>query len=249
MADYSKFLERHARTERFGSFSEEDLQRWSKDLPAEVIDFLRAEGHASFSDGFLETVRPDDHREELAAWRLPHAKSHVFMKTAFGSYIYYRKPNYYYLEPFMGLNGNMTDQFNLVFNLYLVMDAFMVDGFFQSRYARDKASLPPLGPDEMYGLVPPLKKGGSPDGSSIDVVKARDHHAMLAKLAGAKRSRFEESARRHRAFDDGARHPPRSRTFSQPASRVSFDRRAGDTHGLGVFSSRKRPPVVCVLTT
>lgn len=66
-------------------------------------------GKSSFSDDFLWTVLPDDYYDVLEGWGLEKKgvdpkKCHVFLRTFFGSLIYFHENDFYFLSPFIARN-------------------------------------------------------------------------------------------------------------------------------------------------
>ncbi len=185
MVELDGFLEAHPRSRKAEPFAAADLAALAKHkTPPEIAEFLREEGRAGYRDDFFVSTLPQDHFAALSEWGLKGEQCHTFLRTAFGSLCFAMKGKIFQLEPLSGYLYKGRFGFADFMNVLAPMDAFL-EGCWFDRYAQIKRRKK-LGPDEIYGLSPALPLGGSFEGSKLEVVKLREHLAMLAELFGHK---------------------------------------------------------------
>lgn len=183
MITYEGFKERHyPRQKQWGQFPEEQLNALRNALPVDVIEFLQKEGVSSYVDGFLWTTIPADFHDILNQWGLKGDQCYVFMRSAFGACVYYHKEEYFYLDPIEGRIVSLGDDFYLLLNYMLTLDAILESGFFIDYYLNMEVDRNLLQPDELFSFAPPFPLGGSFEISKIEIVKIKEHLLYLAKL-------------------------------------------------------------------
>jgi hypothetical protein len=187
--EFSKFIERNPLGQQWGGFDEQALNEAAQFLPEEAMDFLKMYGKCTFHHDFLLTTLPQNWHESLTDWGLPPQKCHAFLRTAFGACVYFSRKKYYYLDPLVGRIVSLEDDPNLVFNMYLCMDAILDFGFYRDEWMK-KENKAPLSFEQIHALVPALPFGGSFETSSFEVVQMREHLAFLAQLFGNKAKRI-----------------------------------------------------------
>ena len=185
MSDIDEFLAANPRSRRIREYTAEELERLNDErIPADVRDFLRAEGAASFHDDFFWTTLPDEQRESLKVWGLDSNGCTAFLRTALGSICYVRRGKVGRLDPVSGYAYPGRHDFREFMNVVLTMDVIWESMYFD--IYQQKKTERPLEYDEIYGLVPALPLGGSVTTSRLEVVKMREHLSILAQLFGNK---------------------------------------------------------------
>ncbi len=183
--DIGEFLEANPRTSRLGAFDEQALSDLvASRAPADVIAFLQGEGRSTYRDGFLSTTLPREHFETLSAWGLKGEQCFAFLKTALGGLCFAHKGKVAQLDPIGGLLYRGRFEFPMFMNVLATMDAFAESSYLDV-YERLKKKRP-LAPDECFGMVPALPRGGSFDTSRFEVAKMNEQLGVLAKLYGGK---------------------------------------------------------------
>jgi hypothetical protein len=181
METYEKFRARHPKEKQLGNFSDSELATLDKKLPADIINFLKEEGRASYSNNTLWTIHPAEFHEILSDWGLDGNKCYAFIRTAFGGCIYYTKKKFYSFDSLTGIINNLNDDVYTLMSVYLTFD-FLLHDTWHLQYLENRTDLPAIQADEIYGLVPALSFGGSFETSALEVVKMREHLAFLAEL-------------------------------------------------------------------
>lgn len=181
METYDKFRARHAGKKQVGNFTPAELAVLDKKLPADIINFLKEEGRAGYSNNTLWTIHPAEFHDILSDWGLDGNKCYAFIRTAFGGCIYCSKKNFYSFDSLSGTINNLNDDVYTLMNVYLTFD-FLLHDTWHLQYLETRIDLPAILPDEVYGLVPALPFGGSLETSKFEVVKMREHLAFLAEL-------------------------------------------------------------------
>ncbi len=190
MIPYEGFKERYYPTKKkWEDFSEEELMVLKRNLPLDVIDFLREEGLASYCDNFLWTTLPDVFHEILTAWGIKGENCFALMRTAIGACIYFHRKEFFYLDPIFGRIVSMGDDFYMLLNIFLKLEVILNDGFFEDKYKNIEKKPKLLQPDQMYAFVPAIPLGGSFESSKVEIVKMKEHLFFLSQL-------FEGKARR-----------------------------------------------------
>lgn len=183
MFTYDSFKETfYPQKKHWGSFAEHQLADSATHLPAEVIEFLRLEGLSSYSNNFLWTTLPGNFYSVLSQWGLKGESCHVFIRSAFGTCVYYSKNKFYYLDPIEGRIISLGDDFYLMLNYMLTLDAILDSGFFKDYYQNIVADRDSLQPEEVFAFVPAIALGGSIEKSKIEIMNLREHLQYLAQL-------------------------------------------------------------------
>ena len=181
METFEKFRARHSDKKQLGNFTDAELAALDKKLPADIINFLKEEGRASYSNYTLWTIHPQEFHDILSEWGLDGNKCYAFIRTAFGGCIYYTKKKFYSFDSLTGTINNLNDEVYALMSLYLNF-TFLLHDTWHLQYLENRTDLPPIQADEVYGLVPALPFGGNLETSKFEVVKMHEHLAFLAEL-------------------------------------------------------------------
>jgi len=186
MIDLSQFREIYFDKRQVGYFSDGELEILQGNFPDEVIEFLRQEGKCTYRDDFLWTVLPDEYYSMMEGWGFENQgidpkKCHACLRTSFGSLIYCYEKEFYSFSPFIADNGTLGSSFDFLLNYQITGD--ILDGvFWFDLHQRMRSKMEQLKEDEIYAIVPSIPLGGSPETSKVEVVKMREHLAILAEL-------------------------------------------------------------------
>ena len=182
MIDIVKFRECHEDKREIGRFSDEDLDKYKNKLSNEVIDFLKQEGKCTYSHSFFWTILPEDYHEILDQWGLDGYSCYAFLRSSFGSIVFYKGSDFFSLNPYDGTLSEFSDLFRLVINNYLQSSSILEITFWFELHQKNIDILPVLKEDEIYALDPTIPEGGSPETSKIVVAKLKEHLQKLADL-------------------------------------------------------------------
>lgn len=192
MITYENFIDRYYGSKReWRAFSPEERQTLGKQVPEGVLQFLEREGLSSYGENFLWTTLPDDHRESLSDWGLKGQQAQAFLRTAFGALIFYYREKFHYLDPLQGRRVEMTGDFYLLLNYMLNLDAILEPAFFIDQFQAHKEQAARLQPDEVLAFAPALPLGGTFETASVEIVKMREHLALLAQLFDNKATKID----------------------------------------------------------
>jgi len=178
------------------------IEKWDKVLPNSLLDFWKSDGWASYFDGLVTFVNPDDYHDVLEEWikGTPLAavdRFHVFAMNAFG---------YLYL---CGEKSGLAATINCPLNFIVALEndfqkpkfepalsesfeAFLfdekedfdfLDGEGTGMYDLAMETCGPLGLGEIYGFEPAIVAGGQVDVHNLAKVKAIQHLLILRELA------------------------------------------------------------------
>lgn len=188
---YEGFKKRHfSQKKEWENYSSAELKILKDKLPSGIFEFLVEEGLASYSDNFLWTAYPSEFHTILSSWGLNGEKCFTFMRSAFGSCIYYKKNEFFYLDPIEGRIVSLGDDPYLLLNISLVLDSILANGFYLDYYQTLKADHSILQPDEVFAFSPALQSGGSFATSKVEVLKMKEHLIFLAGLFDHKAKRI-----------------------------------------------------------
>ena len=182
MIDLTEFKLLHIHRREISSFSMDELNIYKGKLSDEAIDFLSQEGKATYSNDFFRTTLPNTYHDLLNEWGLDGPNCYVFMKTCFGSLIYYYESKYYSLNPYDGSLTKFGKKIDLLLNGYFIAPIILDVTLWFKLHQKNINVLPALKEDEIYALDPTIPEGGSPETSKIVVVKLKEHLQKLADL-------------------------------------------------------------------
>lgn len=163
-----------------------ELEQLKGQYPDEVLELWGRIGWSGFLDGFLWSVNPLTSREGvMAEWNGSLApRVTAFMRTAFGSMMVYDGQNIFELDVHNGLLRPWSKAFPFFLNNFFALPQFMNGSLHHDVYKNHLPELGPVGPDEVYALVPALPLGGSWETSKVEKAKMREHLAILAQCVG-----------------------------------------------------------------
>lgn len=179
---FEKFEKLHGAGQDAQAVPGDVVESYRGRLPDDLLAEWQATGWCSYSDGFLWLVDPRQYDGVLAHW-LPDAASHpVFLRTAFGSLVYWDGVDAVFFDVTRVDSTPMFDEMDWVFNGMLCRKPFL-DDVMDRDYFHE--ALPRLGRpavDECYGFMPPKALGGSGTPDTLERVKLREHLAFLGVL-------------------------------------------------------------------
>ena len=176
--------------------------KWNDILPNSLLDFWKSDGWASYFDGLLTFVNPDDYQDVLEEWikDTPLAgadRFHVFAINAFG--------NLYLCGEKSGLAATINSPFNFIvaleknfkqpksepalsesFETFLFNEKEeldLLDEKDEGIYDSAMAACGPLDSDEIYGFEPAIVAGGQTHVKNLAKVKTIQHLLILRELA------------------------------------------------------------------
>lgn len=212
------FLKHYGEPTHFVKAPEEALTRLSRHLPEALLDYYRRFGFSVFLDGYFQLVNPETYAPALAQWIKgteleKKDRYHVIFRTGLGNLaIWGEKTGYDFgisvLNDAITLNQrNNADaiskgEANKWAESLLSKVHYKKDDFYGKLFHAAKSRLGPLGPDQMYGLVPAMQVGGAMEAENLQIVSAPEYLIMLAGLSERKILGFDDLVKR--AFGAGA---------------------------------------------
>jgi len=178
------------------------IEKWDSVLPNSLLNFWRIDGWASYFDGLLSFVNPDDYHDVLEEWikDTPLAVAdqfHAFAINAFGCL--------YLCGEKSGLTATINCSFHsiaaMASDLQQVKSEPALSESFEAFLFHEKEDLDllnnqgkgihdlavakcgPLKPGEIYGFEPAIVSGGQVDINNLVKVKTIQHLIILRELA------------------------------------------------------------------
>ncbi|MDX2304714.1 MAG: GAD-like domain-containing protein [Microscillaceae bacterium] len=167
------------------------IQKYSTTIPEFLLEIWKTKGLSFFKDGFFWLVNPDEYAEILSFFIPKNENLHVVIRTAFGGLIFLddnstkitnKGEPYNYLCPINKEITGFTDTLDAVMNGWLTTEEIYAPLMFSNFYAWARERLPIPAPDECYGFVPAIALGGDLDPENIQIVKIKEHMAILSQL-------------------------------------------------------------------
>lgn len=185
MCNLDEFFATYPLTRRLRAFDAQDLEQLATyKLPADIQEFLKTEGLATYYEDFWWTTLPQYHFQTFSEWGLHGKSCYAFLRTALGGLLYYSKGKINRLDPYSGSVVKYNLDFCTYMNGLLTIDTSLEATYFDVYKKGRTAQL--LEYDEIFALVPALPLGGSLETSRLEVVKMHEHLAFLAQLFGNK---------------------------------------------------------------
>jgi hypothetical protein len=163
---------------------QETIDQFKDIFPEFVIEEWNTRGLASYMDGLLITTDPNDFYDVVEDWGIPDPQNcHVLMRTAFGSFYYKYKDNYYDKSIVHNLPiGDLRKRFDFVLKFSLTDKDVLKDNLYKDIYDKAVKRLGPPLYDEVYAFVPAIALGGDYNPDTIQKVKLKEHLAFLSQL-------------------------------------------------------------------
>jgi hypothetical protein len=184
---FDKFLEKFPPTQAAPPGSDL-IEKYSKVLPAQLIELWQTQGIGKYADGYLELVNPDLFNDTLATWLAKRVPTYVpIVISAFGDLFYYRKltetdEDVCVLDPHYRSINNCTWSINSFFNDYLTADSFYDTFLRRELFLSAQQIKGPLALNEIYFFVPALALGGAEEAKYIDKGNAQVQMDILFQL-------------------------------------------------------------------
>jgi hypothetical protein len=179
---FENFEKKHGPPKNCRAISEPELAAYQGKLPNDLLELWKQSGWCSYGDGLLWTINPADYSEILGAWPDVTEGAHAFVRTAFGSIVFWDGELARFLDVLSGDVSTLFPTMDFNFNGALSDDKYLNAVVRQKLF---KEALPRLGPpavDECYAFVPALPLGGTESSASLQKVKLREHLHILAQL-------------------------------------------------------------------
>lgn len=131
---------------------------------------VRADGWASYLDGFLWTAPPTVFGGALHPWVGQDPTGIVaYARTAWGHFVALGRDESELIDPLYGQDLLLPLDPVSVLDGALVVDDVVEDCWLHSLYGLTRARLPPPGPMDAYAFQPALALGGAPDPERVVV--------------------------------------------------------------------------------
>lgn len=198
---FAYFIEKFGEATRSAAVPASVIAFWENKLPSKLLAYWREEGWASYANGRLWTVNPDEYEDIKECWLedTPFKvldKFHVIARSAFGSlYLCGERTgrsvtiscmNSEILALKSDLKPKNQEDKNLSIQSFFgsrkPKDFDVADSSGRSMFDQAMSKFGALESDEMYGFEPALILGGSVVPSNISRVKLDSHLHMLRML-------------------------------------------------------------------
>lgn len=198
---FAYFIEKFGEATHRAQVPETSLSKWAGRLPPLLLQIWRDEGWASYGNGRLWTVNPDDYEHIKDAWlaETPLAaldNFHVIARCGFGDLFLCGEKTGRSVSVICALNEVLTLKNRLKARPVLDQDP-SIQAFFGSSnpedydysdtnekllFDRATKKYGPLAPDEIYGFEPALVLGGEPTLSNLRRLKLDPHLLILREF-------------------------------------------------------------------
>ncbi|HEV2880961.1 MAG TPA: GAD-like domain-containing protein [Pyrinomonadaceae bacterium] len=182
MGSFEEFEQKHGRPELCEKVSPQQRQAFAGKLPEVLLDAWSTSGWCRYADGLFWTVNPSEYADILPDWLKEPKHAYVYLRTAFGSMIFWDGRSNYFLDVHDKGVSRLFTGVEDVFNGTLCDDDYLDDVILRPTF---REALPRLGQpakDECYGFLPPLGMDGEFSADNLERVKLREHLAILAQL-------------------------------------------------------------------
>ena len=159
-------------------------EKYSGQLPSELIDVWQKYGFGSLLNGYLKVIDPDEYRDLLDDTYILSGFAIPIFATAFADIVTWERGRYLRMVDYKnGTFSGMSAGFKFFWG-------DLADGAFNGKFfdlelydaAAGKLGRPRF--DECFGYVPLLGLGGGRGVDSLRRVKLREHIALIAQLMG-----------------------------------------------------------------
>ena len=179
---FEKFEKLHGAGRDVQPVPDDVVESYRGRLPDDLLAEWQATGWCSYADGFLWLVDPGLYDGVLEQW-LPDAAPYlVFMRTAFGSLLYWDGVDAVFFDVTRVDSTPVFDEMDWVFNGTLCRKPFLDDVMDRDYFVEALPRLGRLTVDECYGFMPPKAMGGDGTPDTLAKVKLREHLAFLGVL-------------------------------------------------------------------
>jgi hypothetical protein len=183
----------------YRQFDDAARSRLAPRIPDYLLALWDVDGWASYRNGLLWFVDPEDFDPVVQAWNLPEESPlAVVARTAFG--------HLYLLGKFAATDGSSVESI-IALNPHIAEYSFVgpyAEQFLTRSIARDQyvrtlheadvrraaKDVGTLAWNEMYGYEPALALGGSDDPANVRRLNIFTHHLLLSQLGPAKLRQF-----------------------------------------------------------
>lgn len=179
---FSKFKRLHGAPSNVVPVADEVVESYRGRLPDDLLTEWQDTGWCSYFDGFLWLVDPAQYEEVFELFLPESDSSLVFMRTAFGSPIYWDGADAALLDVVNLDTTPMFDEMDWVFDGMLTRAPFLDDVLDRDYFLEALPRLGAPGVDECYGYFPPKAMGGDGTPDTLQKVKLREHLTLLAQL-------------------------------------------------------------------
>jgi hypothetical protein len=177
MSETSAFRAAHPRVRTWRVFTEDDASRLAGRVPPEHLALLATDGWASYDDGALWLVDPDELGPITSHW----AEGTPLFRTAFGTLFIWDGAVVWRADVHYGLVGVVAIDASFLYSDVLVRPKSVKAFLDPKAVRRATQEAGSLEPDEMYLWVPALALGGDPETSSLARGGMREALATLAQ--------------------------------------------------------------------
>jgi hypothetical protein len=184
MSAFDQFKKKHGPPAQCEKAPAASVAAYAGKLPDELLAEWTETGWCAYAGGLLWTVNPDEYKDILKEWLDDATNVYAFIRTAFGSIIYWDGEAAHYLDVLFGDVSLLFHNMELNFNGVLCDDQYLDDVIRRQLFV---AALPRLGAparDECYAFQPALALGGDESADNLQRVKLRQNLALLAQLTG-----------------------------------------------------------------
>lgn len=177
------FVEAYQPTQRY-SFADELAEQYLDRLPDSLREHWQSEGLASYGDGIVWFINPNDYEGIRKLWlaSMPHAV--IFARNAFGDMFAFNDDKIVFVNVHYARLQTSAASFENYFNTILTGERYAQQLLHKDLFAEALHKLGKTEVDEMYTFVPALALGGAEEIDYIEKVKLKVQLHILAQLHG-----------------------------------------------------------------
>jgi|tagenome__1003787_1003787.scaffolds.fasta_scaffold20900702_2 hypothetical protein len=177
-------------SEAYATPSEADLAEAQRRVSESFAHLLRHDGVATYLDGKLRTVLPQDMSSLAELWPLDGNVGEIFMTTCFGDFFCWASGFCWFVSVQELYAAELVDSVEWFLGSLLPDKKYLKSRFEGVGKGRKVLAKHELQPTEMLQWVPALPLGGSREDSSVEIMALREGHELLAQMGELRLIRY-----------------------------------------------------------
>lgn len=184
ISDFKDFVSLVKPIETYSECSPQLIEKYLNILPEVITNSWAKHGFQKFSEGFLWTTNPDEYRylPELFT-KVDSSEAHVFLRTAFGDFIFYYKGNIYNYSVVTSLLLKIGPSIETLLDFDFAWKDSLNNIYFFNIYKKALKKIGTLTEDEIYAYIPALQMGGQMDIKNLQKQNMKSYLMMIADFS------------------------------------------------------------------
>ncbi len=183
---FDKFLQTHGPSDSLKKPDGAVLKRFKSSLPDALLDLWQSSGFGSYGGGLLWLIDPQEMSDIAAEWVESEVEPIPFLRTAFGSFFYWRpfedRPDVSFCNVFSYRSTPCVTNMEVFFNDFLTDKNIRTKVLKEDLFKQAAKKLGSLSEDEMFGFEPALPIGGAMELKHAKRFPWREHLDFLLQL-------------------------------------------------------------------